>query len=105
MTLETRTVGRQLAEAGMQQTLAFEPEDWVADAIESLKCFIALPEWREFKTEDFRAWFKSEPHDPHVWGAFTNRACRAGLIEWTGRYVPSVSPKTHGHPVKLWRAA
>jgi hypothetical protein len=59
----------------------------------------------EFKTEDFRAWYKQDPHDHHVWGALTNRACKAGIIAWTCRYAPSTSPKTHGHPVKVWRAA
>jgi hypothetical protein len=96
--------GRQLAEAGMQQTLAFESEDWLRDAMRALKRFANLPGWEEFKTEDFRAWYGRDPHDHHVWGALTNRACREHVIEWTGRYVPSISPKTHGHPVKVWRS-
>lgn len=95
--------GRALAEAGMQQTLAFESDDWLADALDALQRFGRLPAWSEFKTEDFRAWYRSTPHDHHVWGALTNRACKAGILEWTGRYAPSVSPKTHGHPVKVWR--
>lgn len=96
--------GRKLAEQGMQQTLAFESEDWISDALEALRTFAAKPEWAEFKTEDFRAWFARDPHDHHVWGALTNRACRAGIIEWTGKFACSVSPRTHGHPVKVWRA-
>jgi hypothetical protein len=36
-------------------------------------------------------------------GAAIN-ACRGGgIIEHTGKYVPSTSPATHGHPIAVWR--
>lgn len=97
---------RALGELGMARTLEAEREEWIADALQALRLFAARPGWHRFKTEDFRAWYESaggaQPHDHHVWGAFTNRASRAGLIRFTGQYAASVSPKTHGHPVKVW---
>lgn len=102
-------ISRRLAEEGMARTLMAEPQSWLEAATEALARFCALPEWSTFKTEDFRAWWLSSgglnPHDSHCWGALTNRACKAGIIEFTGRYAPSASPKTHGHEVKVWTAA
>ena len=96
--------GLDLAEEGMQRTLDAERELWISDAMEALERYSRLPGRHEFTTEAFRAWFNRPPHSPKVWGALTNRACKAGVIEWTGKYIHSVSPKTHGHPVKVWRA-
>jgi len=98
-------VGELLRDVGMARTLDAEPQAWIDRALDELRIFAALPEWRTFKTEDFRAWLAGRmppPHDHHVWGGFTARACKAGVIRWTGRYAASVSPKTHAHPVKLW---
>jgi hypothetical protein len=36
-------------------------------------------------------------------GAAINALRRGGVIEHTGRYVPSTSPATHGHPIAVWR--
>jgi hypothetical protein len=100
--------GRALAELGMAQTIEVETDDWIANAVAALRRFARIPGWHEFKTEDFRAWYLDSglpaPHDHHLWGALTNRAAREGVIRFTGRYAPSVSPKTHGHPVKVWTA-
>jgi hypothetical protein len=101
-------IGRRLAEAGMARTLAAEPDTWIDGALDALRRFAAMPGWAEFKVEDFRAWYLGQqlppPHDHHVWGAIGSNAARRGIIAFTGRYAPSVSPKTHGHPVKVWRA-
>lgn len=99
---------RDLGERGMARTLDAESDTWLDAALQALERFGAITGWHEFKTEDFRAWYESQnppPHDHHVWGALTNRASKRGVIRWTGRYSPSVSPKTHGHPVKVWRLA
>ncbi len=101
-------IGRRLAEEGMARTLEVESEAWIDAALDGLRVFSRLPGWHEFKTEDFRAWYlqrAAAPHSHKVWGALTNRATREGVIRWTEKYAPSVSPKTHGHPVKVWRAA
>jgi len=93
---------RQLAEMGMAKTLEAEREEWITGALDALKRFASLPEWETFKLEDFRAWWPHSPHDHHVYGAFTNRACKAGIIRFTGNFARSVSPRTHGHYVKIW---
>lgn len=36
-------------------------------------------------------------------GAVINGLRSAGVIEHTGKYVPSTSPATHGHPIAIWR--
>jgi hypothetical protein len=106
---EPRQCGRQLGEAGMAKTLEAEREEWIVKALQALDRFARLSGYEEFKTEDFRWWCASSripaPHDHHVWGALTNRACKAGIIRFTGKYLPSASPKTHGHPVKVWTRA
>lgn len=100
---------RALGDRGMQKTLEAERESWITAALEALKTFSRLPGWDEFKTEDLRWWCVSRgmepPHHHNVWGALTNRAAHQGLIRFTGKYRPSTSPKTHGHPVKVWSAA
>ena len=97
---------RHLGEIGMAKTLEAEREEWITEALQALKVFSRMPAWCRFKCEDFRAWYTlaggSAPHHFNVWGALTNRAARDGLIRFTGSYAPSVSPKTHGHPVKVW---
>lgn len=100
-----RSLARDLGEQGMARTLEAEREEWIAAALANLRIFAALPEWAEFKMEAFRAWWAESPHDAHCWGAITNRAARAGIIRWTGKFAHSVSPRTHGHHVKVWRAA
>lgn len=109
MILPERSIGRELAEQGMELTLKAEGEKWLAQTMEALRRFAAFPEWREFKIEDFRAWYLDEglpqPHDHHCWGAITNRAIKAKVIRFTGRYAGSVSPKTRGHYVRVWTAA
>lgn len=109
LTIEHAIAARQLAEEGMQRTLDAEREDWIANVIKAMQRFGGLPGWAEFKMEDFRVWYAGEglpaPHDHHCWGAITNRACKAGVIKFTGKYAKSVSPKTHGHDVKVWRLA
>jgi hypothetical protein len=98
-------IGEVLRDVGMARTLDAEPQTWLTNALEALRLFASRPEWSTFKLEDFRAWYAVQPHDAHVWGAFTTKACKAGVIRWTGRYANSVSPKTHAHPVKVWEAA
>lgn len=109
MVLPERSIGRELAEEGMKRTLEAEREAWIDGVLVAMRKFAALPEWREFKVEDFRAWYLAEgypePHDHHCWGAITNRASNAKVIRFTGRYATSVSPKTRGHYVRIWTAA
>jgi hypothetical protein len=36
-------------------------------------------------------------------GAAINALRQGGILQHTGKYVPSTSPATHGHPIALWR--
>lgn len=36
-------------------------------------------------------------------GAVINSLRSSGVIEHTGKYVPSTSKDTHGHPIAVWR--
>ncbi|MFC5802753.1 hypothetical protein [Streptomyces formicae] len=36
-------------------------------------------------------------------GAVINGLRQAGIIEHAGKYVPSTSKATHGHPIAIWR--
>lgn len=101
-----RSLARDLAEAGMARTLEAERESWVVDAIAAMRFFASG--CSPFRMEEFRAWYAARGHRPHahqVWGALANRAAREGAIRFTGRYAASTSPKTHGHPVRVWEAA
>lgn len=97
---------RALGEQGMAQTLAAERAEWIADALAALRIFGAQPGWHRFKVEDFRIWWLgnggSEPHDHHCWGAITNEAKKQGIIRGTRDFLPSVSPATRGHYVRVW---
>lgn len=107
--LHAPAIGRERAKAGMAATLEAEREAWLAAAMAALRRYVALPEVRRFKLEDFRAWYSAQrlpqPHTHKVWGGFTDRACKQGVIRWTETFARSVSPKTHGHWVKVWEAA
>lgn len=95
-----------LKDHGMARTLEAERDAWIEATLSWLRRYAS--HHSVFKTEDFRdACLQAgldPPHDHHVWGAMTNLACKRKIIRWTGRYVGSESPKTHGHPVKLWEA-
>lgn len=103
-----RTAGDLYKEHGQQLALDFAGEGWAQHALVKLGEFIAAEPGRLFPIESFRAWALpaglSAPASHYAWGALPALAIRAGLILWTGQYVPARSPKTHAHPVKLWRA-
>lgn len=44
-----------------------------------------------------------EPTEPRILGALFKKAAIAKLIERTGDYTPSPSPKQHLRPVAVWR--
>lgn len=105
MSEQTHT-GTILRDVGMARTLEAEGDRWLEQAMRALTSFAALPEWRTFKAEDFRAWYIAQgypaPHSHKVWGGLTGTAARRGVIRWTRGYAPAMSPKTHSHDVKVW---
>lgn len=103
--------GKELKEIGQAAALENSGE-WCAAM---RKLFVAFLKVRKdmgqpyFKTEDLRMLAEKSnwplPKSAAAWGAFTSSMCKAGLIVWTGLYEPAESKATHGHPVKVWRAA
>ena len=75
-----------LKERGMALALEAEREEWINAALFALRHFAQRG---EFKTEDFRAWYGQEPHDPSCLG----RAHQPG-VQGTHRRVdgPLASP-------------
>lgn len=62
----------------------------------------AVETGHEFSANDIRTTLQDIP-GPLI-GARFNAAARAGVIRHVG-YVPSSKGNTHGHDIKLWRAA
>jgi hypothetical protein len=54
----------------------------------------------EFSCNDFRTVLPDL--GPGFLGAAINSLRSAKVIEHTGRYVPSTSKDTHGHPIAVW---
>lgn len=102
--------GRELGEAGMSAVLDSH-EEWKAAAMGALRayCKHGGHGWL-FRAEQFREWAQhhhvlAEPRKHNAWGALFNHAARLGLIAPTGLFRPAESPKTHGHPVRVWSVA
>lgn len=84
---------------------------WVDDMLAQLAVFCttrkALGE-PCFRFEEFRqgvialGW--DEPKSHKAWGCLPRLAVKRGLIAWTGKHVPALSAKTHGHYIKVWEA-
>lgn len=100
-------LGLALAEIGITATLAAEPERWREAALFELREFAARH--GRFTLEQFRIWWLGKgyppPHSHKVWGGLTRLAERDRIIAATGSYKRAASPKTHGHPVMIWRRA
>jgi len=55
----------------------------------------------EFSANSMRAVLPDLAHG--YLGASFNALRASGVLEHTGRYVPSTSPATRGHPVAVWK--
>ena len=98
--------GRRRKREGMALAASSNSE-WMAQALDDLRVFAA--ERGEFPMEVYRAYRKlrhlPEPTIHKVWGSFAQIACRAGVIEYTGKKTQAASVKTHGHEVRVYRRA
>lgn len=97
--------GRRRAEKGIAQALD-HAGDWKHDAMNKLREFVAKRIKILFAFEDFRAWalengLANPPHS-NAWGGIAQHAMHLGIIKFTGKYRPAVSPLTHGHCVRLY---
>ena len=98
--------GSALKEIGMQRALDHAGESWTEETMQALREFCARLKSEGIHTlmmEDFRCTrYKALPPSSNAWGAFTSIAARRGIIRFSGDYRPTKSPKTHGHPAKVW---
>ena len=97
--------GRRLKREGMD-LIAGHNSAWINLMLGHLVAFA----WgrQEFTFELFRMHAQLEhlpdPTSPKCWGSLSLAAQRAGIVEWTGRYIPASSVKTHAHPIRVLRA-
>lgn len=103
--------GRMRKQAGQTRAREGAGDDWISGVIEILKpwCQVRKASGRaEFRLEEFREFCEARavrpPRSNSVWGTLPAIAAAQGLVAWTGRYEPARSPRTHAHPVKVWRA-
>jgi hypothetical protein len=104
--------GASLKKHGQQMALFNAGPGWTTEALQYMRGFCAMRrefKQTEFRFEEFTAWARqmglSEPTSHHAWGALPRIMVREKLAVWTGAFEPAKSPKTHAHPVKVWRLA
>lgn len=83
--------------------------DWMDYIIEKLRAFCKVRKSigrAKFRMEEMRKLAEdlnwTMPHSANAWGALPRIALKAGLIRFTGEFVPAQSRRTHGHPVRVW---
>lgn len=100
----TLTTPKDSAIAASYEAQERKVDGWGDTAIEFLKKYrLTVP---DFLTEDLRKasiGIVPVPEEPRAWGAVLVRACKMGLIEWTGEYRCMVDLKSHSCPKKVWR--
>jgi hypothetical protein len=107
--------GRRRKRDGQRRALDSSGPAWQELAMTALKLFLEARKGKlsEFKFEEFRFFCAHElvllhsinlpaPRSSAVWGSLPQIAKSRGLIRFTGRYEPAMSPDTHAHPVKVW---
>jgi len=106
----TRVSGRGMErkQAWQERALKNEAPEWRIHALVLLEKFCRHHgEGYVFAFEDLRTFALSRglqhPHAHQCWGALASAAAREGLIEPTGEYRPANSPRTHLHPVTMWK--
>lgn len=103
--------GRELKERGQSIALASSGRAWTDYITRKLQAFCRARKRMGapvFRFEEFREVAEKSgwdlPMSHKAWGALPIRACKLGLIKWTGKYEQAKSRKTHSHPVKKWLA-
>ncbi len=96
------TVAERLASAEKDMLLAdiAKTDDWDRFLVEQAVFHFGLvhDEWSCNQLRDVL------PQLAHGFlGAVINALRSSGVTTHTGRYVPSTSPDTHGHPIAVWR--
>lgn len=97
--------GSHRADKGRARALEHAGDDWKHAALAKLREFVAQRHGNLFAFETARNWcltngLAAPPH-PNAWGAIAKSAMAAGIFHPTGEFRPAISPRTHGHPVRL----
>lgn len=98
-------IARTQRDEGIQRA-ADRSRPWADQALQDFVAYVRLhgeatmEQWRYYWTSRGRP----QPGSPKAWGALAVRAAKSGMVTNTGRYVKAASPKTHAHPVPIWRA-
>lgn len=97
--------GRFLKEQGQKRALDGAGPEWSARALALLRDWLTTRRGELVVFEDFRAQIPLDAHpaSAKAWGALPRMAVKAKLIASTGDYAKARSPRTHAHPVALWR--
>ena len=80
--------------------------DWAERVVLEFRGWAAIEKARGMRTctiEAFRAEARNQPPSHKAWGSLPRLLVKAGLITPTGEYRKAAAPKTHCHPVALWR--
>lgn len=80
-------------------------ESWGDMALDFVRVFARSNE--EFITEDIRVasvGIVEEPENGKAYGAVILKACKSGIITWSGRYAEMKNPRSHSCPKKVWRS-
>jgi hypothetical protein len=103
--------GEMFKDAG--QALAMQAAGhWRMRAIDEFSRWLKTQKalgFQEITVEMFRAQANNHPASHKAWGALPRYLCEAGLIEplldaqRNPKYRRAAAPKTHAHPVRLWR--
>ena len=98
-------LGRELKREGQDRAARNAGDEWCDRIIELLRDWCAIRRGRKVTIEEFRQHVPAAdwPDSSKAWGALPRMAVAAGLLQPTGEYVKARSPRTHAHPVSLWR--
>ena len=98
-------------EAGQQLALLFAVE-WSSDVVKEFRNWSAkqkLMGQRTITIEQFRSQSNAVPNSHKAWGCLPRLLMQARLVrpamteDGEPRYMRAAAPKTHAHPVRLWR--
>ncbi len=94
-----------LKEEGISRAAENAGGEWRREVVAYLRDWLRPRRGEEIAFEEFRAQapLAMHPKSTKAWGALPRMAVSAGLVAHTGRYTKARSPRTHAHPVALWR--
>ena len=104
-------IGAALKEHGQRRALENAGDDWRVQILAEFRSWCATRAGQDITVEEFRAQVPSglHPGSSKSWGVLPRLAIAEGLIapkvdgEGNPIYRPARNPRTHAHPVRVWR--